>query len=97
VAAQLGKVGGFKRFRKYAPLMNLPLEEYYQSRASDPFAFFNQDREKLTREFLATLNGNDPAQLAKKCFSLVAGLKDLIGCFTLTLRLGSPDDLLIKG
>jgi asparagine synthase (glutamine-hydrolysing) len=97
VAGQLGKLGGFKRLRKYAPLMNLPLEAYYYSRTSNPLAFFNQHRDKLyTREFLATLNGNDPAQLAKNCFSAVDGLKDLDRMLYVDTKTWLPDDLLIK-
>jgi asparagine synthase (glutamine-hydrolysing) len=97
VAGELGKLGGFERFRKYAPLMNLPLEEYYYSRTSNPLAFFNQHRDKLyTREFLAALNGNDPAQLAKNCFSAVEGLKDLDRMLYVDTKSWLPDDLLIK-
>jgi asparagine synthase (glutamine-hydrolysing) len=97
VAGELGKLGGFKRLGKYAPLMNLPLEEYYYSRTSNPFAFFNQDRDKLcTREFLAALNGNDPAQLTKNCFSAVEGLNDLDRMLYVDTKTWLPDDLLVK-
>jgi asparagine synthase (glutamine-hydrolysing) len=97
VAGQLGKLGGFKRFRDYAPLMTLPLADYYHSRSSNPMAFFNQHRDKLyTSEFRATLNGNDPAQLAKKCFAAVDGLNDLDKMLYVDTKTWLPDDLLIK-
>src|SRR5208337_1461653 len=57
VAAGVGKVTGFRRFGKYAPLMNLPLEQYYYSRTSNPFSFFNRKPSGLyTPGFLASLN-----------------------------------------
>ena len=97
LATELGKLSGFKRFGKYAPLMNLPLEKYYSSRTSNPFAFFNRNRQELyTPEFLASLNGNDAAQVAKDYFSKVNGLKDLDRMLYVDTKTWLPDDLLIK-
>jgi asparagine synthase (glutamine-hydrolysing) len=97
VAAGLGKVAGFRRFGKYAPLMNLPLRKYYYGRRSNPFSFFNGRRSELyTPEFLASLNGNDPAQVAKNCFAAVDGLKDLDQMLYVDTKTWLPDDLLIK-
>jgi asparagine synthase (glutamine-hydrolysing) len=97
VAAGLGKVAGFRRFGKYAPLMNLPLGKYYYSRTSNPFSFFNRKRSELcTPEFLASLNDHRPAQEAQNCFAAVDGLNDLDQMLYVDTKAWLPDDLLIK-
>src|SRR5262249_2927579 len=35
------------RIRKYAPMFQLPLEEYYFSRTSSPFQFFNKNADEF--------------------------------------------------
>ena len=62
LAAALGAAGHLKgahRARKYAPLMTTALPDYYYSRVSSPFGYFNRNKQSLyTSEFRDTLRSN---------------------------------------
>jgi asparagine synthase (glutamine-hydrolysing) len=93
----LGSIGPFQRIHKYAPMMTVPLEKYYYSRTSDPFQFFNRSKEALfTSEFLHSMNGNNPGQVAEQCFAAVAGCSHLDRMLYVDTKTWLPDDLLIK-
>jgi asparagine synthase (glutamine-hydrolysing) len=97
LAGTLGSIDIFSRIRKYASLMNIPLEKHYYSRTSDPFQFFNRDKGALfTKEFLHEMNGNNPAQLAEQYFAAVAGCNNLDRMLYVDTKTWLPDDLLIK-
>jgi asparagine synthase (glutamine-hydrolysing) len=96
-AQGLGSLGPFRRLRKYAPLMAMPLEKYYYSRTSSPFQYFNRKQKSLlTGDFLQSLNGNSPAQTAERYFATVAGCADLDRMLYVDSKTWLPDDLLIK-
>jgi len=100
VSALVGKLGSietFRRVQKYAPLMNMPMEKYYYTRTSDPFQFFNRNKGALfTKDFLQTMNGNNPARLSEQYFAAVAGRNDLDRMLYVDTKTWLPDDLLIK-
>jgi len=93
----LGSIGPFRRLRKYAPLMAMPLEKCYYSRTSDPFQYFNQKRGSLlTQDFLQCLNGSNPARTAEGYFAAAAGCGALDRMLYVDTKTWLPDDLLIK-
>ncbi len=93
----LAHVSPLKRLQKYVPLMNLPLEHYYLSRTSDPFQFFNRQRNDLfTADFLRSLNESNPARTAEEYFARVANRSDLDRMLYVDTKTWLPDDLLIK-
>jgi asparagine synthase (glutamine-hydrolysing) len=93
----LSKLKAFGRLEKYGQLMNYPLDTYYYSRSSNPFMFFNEHRREFySAQLLASLNGSDPAQLAKSHFAAVKQLKKLDQMLYVDTKSWLPDDLLIK-
>ena len=97
--AALGRVPGLERVRKYAPLMCMPLEEYYLSRTSEPSTSFNRMKEQLyTADFRTTLpaNGNGPAALVRQYLSRTSKLDPLSRMLYVDTKTWLPDDLLIK-
>ena len=96
-AATLSKIGGFHSLAKYAALMNVPLEEYYFGRTSNPFAYFLVNRSKLlTPELLREVGPGDPAGVAEKCFAESGPASDLNRMLYVDTKTWLPDDLLIK-
>ena len=91
------RILGSRRIAKYAPLMQLPFEEYYYSRTSSPFHYFNaHSKELYSKDFLA---------LADKAYSLSALTKYLGNgagdgrvnkMLYVDTKTSLPDDLLLK-
>lgn len=97
VAGGLGRFPAFRRIGKYAPLMTLPLEEYYYSRTSNPFEFFNRSAAELyTREFLEHVCKMDSTVVGARYFETVSALNPLDKMLYVDTKTWLPDDLLIK-
>lgn len=85
------------RIEKYAPLMQLPFEDYYYSRTSSPFHYFNSHVGGLyTREFAAY--GDKQASLSPvmKYFENGAARSKLNQMLYVDTKTSLPDDLLLK-
>jgi asparagine synthase (glutamine-hydrolysing) len=95
--AAMANINGLGRLAKYAPLMTVPLEEYYLGRTSNPFAYFSQSRaELLTPEFLSQVNLTDPANLCAEYFASAGASNQLNQMLYVDTKTWLPDDLLIK-
>ena len=100
LAAALGAAGHLKgahRARKYAPLMTTALPDYYYSRVSSPFSYFNRNKQSLyTSEFRDTLRSNRSGGVIRKLFGQVRGQHLLNQMLYVDTKTWLPDDLLIK-
>lgn len=96
----MGEVNGFGRFRKYGPLFKTPLPNYYFSRVSTPFSYFNSRRDELcTRDFLQCANGENEkliANLFKQVDGQTVGQPELNRMLYVDTKTWLPDDLLVK-
>jgi asparagine synthase (glutamine-hydrolysing) len=93
----LSHAPGLQRIGKFSPLMTIPFEDYYLSRTSTPFTFFNKSCLSIyTKDFLSSLNKNysiEPTALLIKN----ALVDDVLGkMLYVDTKSWLPDDLLIK-
>ncbi|HUY14102.1 MAG TPA: asparagine synthase (glutamine-hydrolyzing) [Terriglobia bacterium] len=96
-AGGLATIPALRRFRKYAPLLSLPLEKYYYSRTSNPFQYFNRSRTALfTQNFLRCLNGSEPTLATGQYLGSFASRGALDRMLYVDTKTWLPDDLLIK-
>lgn len=87
----------FKRFRKYSPLLTVPLEGYYYSRTSRPFSFFNKEFKKLySPEFEDRIDKHYSIQPTRKLFENLKSQDDLSRMLYIDTKTWLPDDLLVK-
>ena len=97
VAGALGRMNGSVRFKKYAPLFNIPLSSYYYSRVGTPFSYFNTRRAELcTGDFLSAADGKADVQIVDELFSRVGGQPLLNQMLYVDTKTWLPDDLLVK-
>jgi len=93
----LAQVPAFHRAQKYAPLMSSSLSDYYYSRVSSPFSYFNRKKDSLYSEgFLHHLNGQRAGHLTHELFSRVREQSMLNQMLYVDTKTWLPDDLLIK-
>jgi asparagine synthase (glutamine-hydrolysing) len=97
----VGGLKGFGKFKKYAPLCNIPLASYYYSRVGTPFSYFNLHRQELcTRDFYDSADPEGSAQIVEKLFGQVdrqaARQPALNRMLYVDTKTWLPDDLLIK-
>ena len=85
------------RLDKYAPLMRLPFREYYYSRTSSPFNYFNSHaRELYSPDFAATLDRPSALSPMKQYFGNGAPKTLLNQMLYIDTKTSLPDDLLLK-
>lgn len=95
--AGLGSVNKFRRVRRYADLMRVPLSEYYFSRVGSPFEGFNKLRPSLfTAEFSRGQNATSGGAYSRELFAKVSGDHLLNQMLFVDTKTWLPDDLLIK-
>ena len=97
ILGSLGRIPGFHRAGKYAPLMRASFPEDDYSRVSNPFSYFNRHKESLYtddfRQALPSPNGYTPIK------ALSARVKDqpiLNQMLYIDTKTWLPDDLLVK-
>jgi asparagine synthase (glutamine-hydrolysing) len=91
------KIPGLARVGKYASLIKPRLSEYYYSRNSSPFSYFNQNRSRLySDEFLAGTSVEKSTEIIRQLFQQVAGRPLLDQMLYVDSKTWLPDDLLIK-
>jgi asparagine synthase (glutamine-hydrolysing) len=103
-AARLGRLLGMAarhssspRLHKYAPLLGVPLESYYYSRRSSPFAFFPLHRNQLYGPRLAAIaDRSGPPELIARLFRSVDDRPILDRMLYVDTMTWLPDDLLVK-
>jgi asparagine synthase (glutamine-hydrolysing) len=96
-ATAVNRMLGSRKLAKYAPLLQLPLEEYYYSRTSSPFAFFNACKQQLySRDFVQTVEQNPPMSLANGYLKTPGPKDPLSKMLYMDTKTWLPDDLLIK-
>jgi asparagine synthase (glutamine-hydrolysing) len=99
LTAVLGLLPGLDRIRKYAPLLNVPFEDYYYSRTADPFQLFNPIKKEIfTPDFQATLRSNarNNGSISGDYLKKAAGFDVLNRMLYVDTKTWLPDDLLIK-
>ena len=97
ILSHMSSLSLFSKFKKYAPLMNIPLDSYYYSRSSGPFSFFNANIENLYSEgFKNHVNKKRALEPATAYFANVSDQNNLDKMLYVDTKTWLPDDLLIK-
>jgi asparagine synthase (glutamine-hydrolysing) len=87
----------FGRFNKYAQMMKLPLRNYYFSRTSNPFTYFNSLFPGLSQEKPGfSVDGWAILEPVRELFDHVQSLDSLSQMLYVDTKTWLPDDLLIK-
>lgn len=95
--AALGSLKPFRRIRRYADLMRIPQPDYYFSRVSSPFTWFNPLKPALyTDEFARAVSGNAVNAFARHLHAAVRDQHRLNRMLFVDTKTWLPDDLLIK-
>ena len=97
VLAQVGRFAALRRAKDLALLMNIPLADYYYSRASSPVSYFNRHRGDLLTDDLTQHSGD--RRLCKgfgPMFERTAGTDRLSQMLYVDTKTWLPDKLLIK-
>jgi asparagine synthase (glutamine-hydrolysing) len=93
----LAGITGSSRFEKYGPLLSMPFEEYYYSRTSNPFRFFNRHfRDFYSPEFMGTIDKGYSAEPTKQCLKKIHCNDNIARMLYTDTKTWLPDDLLIK-
>lgn len=91
------RVLGSSRLAKYAPLMQLPFEDYYYSRTSSPFHYFNaHSRELYSKDFAAMADKHYSLAAMTKYLGSAAGGGKINKMLYVDTKTSLPDDLLLK-
>jgi asparagine synthase (glutamine-hydrolysing) len=85
------------RIQKYAPMFRLPLEEYYYSRTSSPFQFFNRHASEFySPEFAGHVDKEVSLSAVKRYLTNEAGNGLVNRMLYVDTKTSLPDDLLLK-
>ncbi|HET9132223.1 MAG TPA: asparagine synthase-related protein, partial [Terriglobia bacterium] len=88
--------GNSSRMDKYAALLTIPLQNYYYSRSSNPFTYFNSSDRIYTRDFAAHVDKSWSANPASQLLSENHFRDNLSRMLYVDTKTWLPDDLLIK-
>jgi asparagine synthase (glutamine-hydrolysing) len=95
--AGAGRFKPFRRVRRYAPMMKVPLADYYHSRVSSPFERFNPLKPALyTAQFAQRVGSCHADDCARRHLAAVDGQPLLNQMLFVDTKTWLPDDLLIK-
>jgi asparagine synthase (glutamine-hydrolysing) len=93
----LAHVPHLRKFGKYSSWMTVPLPEYYYSRTSTPYSFFNKNRSSFyANGFRNQIQSTDPARFVQDLFAKVRGESTLNQMLYVDTKTWLPDDLLVK-
>jgi asparagine synthase (glutamine-hydrolysing) len=88
---------GLRRLSKYGPLLNLPFENYYFSRTSSPFSYFNIHAGELySNGFGDALNKDFSTAAVKKYLTNGNAVGIVNRMLYVDTKTSLPDDLLLK-
>jgi asparagine synthase (glutamine-hydrolysing) len=91
------RIFGSHRIAKYAPLMRLPFEDYYYSRTSSPFHYFNNQASELySKDFAASTDKNYSRAAVTRYLGNHAGSGKINKMLYVDTKTSLPDDLLLK-
>ena len=97
VCGLLGDATSSPKLQRYAPLLALPVEKYYYSRASGPSEFFNRSRSDLyTPQFSHAIRQSGREDVLGSLFKTVRTCNTLDKLLYVDSKTWLPDDLLIK-
>jgi len=95
--AALNGLIGSKKLAKYTPLVDLPLEDYYYSRTSTPFRYFNNSTcDFYTDEFRHSCDQQNSIAAIRRYFSNAQNYNILDKMLYVDTKSWLPDDLLLK-
>jgi asparagine synthase (glutamine-hydrolysing) len=93
----VGNIINNNKIKKYAPLIDIPLEDYYYSRASSPTSLFNSCFNSLySPSFLNKINSELTTQPFYKYCQINKEISDLKKMLYVDSKTWLPDRLLIK-
>jgi asparagine synthase (glutamine-hydrolysing) len=93
----IGELSNSRVLRKYAPLMDANLEDYYLSRISTPYDYFNQPPSPIYSESMSRkVNKSQSIGVARDLISRVPERGVLEKMQYVDTKIWLPDDLLIK-
>lgn len=85
------------RIQKYAPMLKLPLEEYYYSRTSSPFLYFNAHPDEFyTQDFRKHVDKNASLSVVKRYLENKSVKGRVNRMLYVDTKTSLPDDLLLK-
>jgi len=95
---KLGNYAPLKKIKKYAPLMRMPLDQYYYSRSTTPYDFFNREIDDLySPEFKSMVSKKFSLEPTDSCFKTIKYTDDVLSkMLYIDTKTWLPDDLLIK-
>lgn len=100
ISALIPKIANIFRFHglhKYGSLLNIPIQEYYYSRASSPVSLFNRDFFYLySQSFRDAIGADGPNKLFGKYFEKLEPMSDLKKMLYIDIKTWLPDRLLLK-
>jgi asparagine synthase (glutamine-hydrolysing) len=93
----LGQMSNSRALKKYGPLMNAKLDDYYLSRASSPYQYFNRATADIySAGMLEHLNKNQATSVSRNLISSRSSDGLLEKMLYVDTKTWLPDDLLIK-
>jgi asparagine synthase (glutamine-hydrolysing) len=93
----LGQMSNSRVLKKYGPLMNAKLDDYYLSRASSPYQYFNRASADIySAGMLQHLNKNQATSVSRNLFASRSADGLLEKMLYVDTKTWLPDDLLIK-
>ena len=85
------------RIEKYAPMLTLPLEDYYYSRTSSPFSYFNAHSDELySADFSHSINKETSLSVVKRYLRNETRNGAVNRMLYVDTKTSLPDDLLLK-
>ena len=92
-----GDISDSRVLKKYAPLMNVSLDEHYLSRISSPFQYFNRTPSAIySPEMARRVDKFQFAEVTRNFLSKTSGYGPLEKMLYVDTKTWLPDDLLIK-
>jgi asparagine synthase (glutamine-hydrolysing) len=93
----LNRVVKSARVEKYGPMFGMPFEDYYYSRTSSPFLYFNQHADDFySGDFACEVNKESSIMAAKRYLLSDAAGSKLNKMLYVDTKTSLPDDLLLK-
>ncbi len=97
IISWLGSLPALERVRKYGPLFRVPLQQYYYSRTSSPFSFFNNMGSRLySNGTLSSTTKEASLRPTTALFQSARNLETLNKMLYIDTKTWLPDDLLVK-
>jgi asparagine synthase (glutamine-hydrolysing) len=97
ILASMNRILGARRLSKYGPLMRLPFKDYYYSRTSSPFSYFNTHAHELySTGFGDTVDKNFSTLAVKTYLGDDRGGSYVNRMLYVDTKTSLPDDLLLK-